>query len=421
MNNKRIVENLDKIKFNINNVDHENKTLRTINSTNKLLYNSISNYNTPIKNNENKLGRLNLNLLGSYNFKEEKYNNNNNNINYYYSNRETNINNNPEKNKSKRKSNILSNSNSKIYKKNYFNNNNNPFINYNNINKYRNMSKTTKKLNKSNNKSQINNTLKKLLNKKELNKNNQNNKSILSNQLYDILKNLKEINICNIENKRQILKFKEEYENLFSLTIKKFINFLVNKYLKNNQNQSNVGCNVNLNDIKKKFSSDINKIKIENSSLINENIILKQNEKQYKKNLYLKEIEIFKLKNEIKNLNIYTGKNNDNLKSILNPYYNNEIIYLKKEIEIYQKMINDVFINFQNKEYLQNKVIEQEKKIKEYEQKIFENEKNFQFLNKENNEIKRQLLMAQSKNENSNKEVKNNGKEENDQHLQEIK
>ena len=96
MNDKRIVENLDIIKFNINNVDHENKTLRTINSTNKLLYNSISNYNTPIKNNENKFGRLNLNLLGSYNFKEEKYNNNNNNINYYYSNRETNINNNPE-------------------------------------------------------------------------------------------------------------------------------------------------------------------------------------------------------------------------------------------------------------------------------------------------------------------------------------
>ena len=150
------------------------------------------------------------------------------------------------------------------------------------------MSKTIKKLNKSNNKSQINNTLKKLLNKKKLNKNNQNNKSILSNQLYDILKNLKEINICNIENKRQILKFKEEYENLFSLTIKKFINFLVNKYLKNNQNQSNVGCNVNLNDIKKKFSSDINKIKLENSSLINENIILKQNEEQYKKKFIFK-------------------------------------------------------------------------------------------------------------------------------------
>ena len=27
MNDKRIVENLDIIKFNINNVDHENKTL----------------------------------------------------------------------------------------------------------------------------------------------------------------------------------------------------------------------------------------------------------------------------------------------------------------------------------------------------------------------------------------------------------
>ena len=50
-----------------------------------------------------------------------------------------------------------------------------------------------------------------------------------------------------------------------------------------------------------------------------------------KKNLYLKEIEIFKLKNEIKNLNIYKGKNNENLKSILNPYYNNEIIYIFKK------------------------------------------------------------------------------------------
>ena len=49
--------------LNMNNIGHENKKFRRINSTNKLLYNTISNYNTPIKNNENKFG--NLNLVGS--------------------------------------------------------------------------------------------------------------------------------------------------------------------------------------------------------------------------------------------------------------------------------------------------------------------------------------------------------------------
>ena len=35
MNNKRIVENLDKIKFNINNVDHENKIINALDEQKK--------------------------------------------------------------------------------------------------------------------------------------------------------------------------------------------------------------------------------------------------------------------------------------------------------------------------------------------------------------------------------------------------
>ena len=79
---------------------------------------------------------------------------------------------------------------------------------------------------------------------------------------------------------------------------------------------------------------------------------------------------------------------------------------MKNEIDKYKKIMKDVNINIKNEEYLQNKVIEQEKKINEYEKKNIEMKNNFKNLNKENKEIKGQLLILQTQKNNIKKEFK---------------
>ena len=71
----------------------------------------------------------------------------------------------------------------------------------------------------------------------------------------------------------------------------------------------------------------------------------------------------------------------------------NENTNLLSEINKYKKIMKDVNINLKNEEYLQNKVVEQEKIINEYEEKNSKMENNFQNLSKENKEIKGKLLI----------------------------
>ena len=199
-------------------------------------------------------------------------------------------------------------------------------------------------------------------NKKNNNVGIKENQYFIVNQLLEIKKRLKELHLCNIENKRVIFNYQIEYSKMQNTLFNEIQNFI--KIINSKE-------------------EEIIKIKTELNKLY-------KIEENYEKN-----------KENINNLK--EEKNNINLKSneLKNEYYN-----LMSEIDKYKIIMKDIKINLKNEEYLQNKVIEQEKLINEYKQKNKEMENNFENLNKENKEMKRQILVLESQKKNITKEFK---------------
>ena len=105
------------------------------------------------------------------------------------------------------------------------------------------------------------------------NKNNNNNLTVMknknfeTNQLLEILKQLKKLNICNIENKKDILNFQQEYisrQNILLNAIQNFANIKPTKEINNSSKLKQV------NEIKNKLLSDINILNNEKNSMLNE-------------------------------------------------------------------------------------------------------------------------------------------------------
>ena len=64
-----------------------------------------------------------------------------------------------------------------------------------------------------------------------LKRNPLNNLNIISqndftNQLYDVLRQIKELNLTNIENKKSVLKFQQEYNNMQSILLSAIENII---------------------------------------------------------------------------------------------------------------------------------------------------------------------------------------------------
>jgi hypothetical protein len=126
----------------------------------------------------------------------------------------------------------------------------------------------------------------------------------LNNQLYNIINQIKELNMCNSENKNDVLNIQQEYfkmQNILLSAIKKFAN-------NNNQNQKTKNYNIQIkqvNDMKNKLLSDINKLNNEKNEILNEISRLKKNEEKNINIINSKEIENKILKDDLKNLNHY--------------------------------------------------------------------------------------------------------------------
>ena len=290
-----------------------------------------------------------------------------------------------------------------------------------NINNQRNIHHS-KKLNNSNTNRLVNNN--KILN---FNDNNVSNQNFEISELYELIKKIKGINLSNIENINDVLNIQQEFrkiKNMLLSEISKLIGIKQKKNFNSSQRQEEINLNLKLkeiNDMKNNLLFDANILNKEKSSLLDEISRLKKNEQQNLNLINSKEEENLKLRKEINNLkgireefqkikeNVENLENEINIKEKELNKLKKENANLLSEIDKYKNIMKDVKINLKNQEFLQNKVLEQEKIINEYVQKDDEKEENFENqenLKKENKEMKRQLLILQSQNKNITKEFK---------------
>ena len=197
---------------------------------------------------------------------------------------------------------------------------------------------------------------KKRLIRNKNNQNNRNNIQIIPNnltnfnstpddQINQIMNQLKEMNIHNAQNKRDIYAFQKEYLKMQNQILSSIENLNINNNIKSNEFKPEKLQNMNINNLKDK--------------------------------------ENFELKNTIKNLEESNKKEKNSLITNLNNK-DEELIRLKNE--------NTNLIS----------------EIEQYKKKIEENENDLKSLSKENKDIKGKLLILEYQKKNISKEYKIN-------------
>ena len=271
-----------------------NMLLSNLTSTNRIRSNTFNNKETsPIKINSNNFSNLNLVEAYDYliennltrknnylspdrpqnqnNFYDKSYSYNGKNNNSLYSNTKLKTGDNSFLTRNDYINNITNDNNSFLSQPiNYTNNKSNILIKAKTFNKNNNTERNAKSLkrpnNSNSNKLKRNNRALSFQNMK-INMVSQNPQNIA---LYDIIRQLKELNIVNIENKNDVLNIQQEYnkmKNILLSVINKFANIQINKNnYNNNQKQKEMNLKLQqVNNIKNKLLSDINILNNEKS------------------------------------------------------------------------------------------------------------------------------------------------------------